>query len=261
MPPGRAQTPWWHRLSDAELLEVRLCDLGVRLEGSPVAPHVAQLHAELERAGLRFRPHTWFSTDWFTPHGVPGFAVPFYLAHPRLVQLERRYGDGAEGVGARECRQLLRHEAGHAVDNAYRLHRRASWRQHFGPFGTPYRVRYRARPGDPAFVQHLPDGYAQSHPGEDFAETFAVWLAPRSGWQRRYAGTPALRKLRYVDALMREIAGATPRCRTRERTDSLARLRYPLAEHYRRRRARYVASRAAGRVVSGSGRGASEFYR
>jgi len=261
MSPRFPRTPWWQDRPDADLLRVRLCDLDLQVEGSPVGPRLAQLYEELERAGLRFRPHTWFSTDWFTPHGVPGFAVPFYLAHPRLAALERRYGEGAEGVDRRECLQLLRHEAGHAIDNAYHLHRRADWRQHFGAFSTPYRVRYRARLGDSAFVRHLAGGYAQSHPGEDFAETFAVWLAPRSGWRRRYAGKPALRKLLYVDAVTTEIAQRPARCRAREHTDSLAKLRYPLVEHYRRRRARYAASRAAGRARAGGKRGASEFYR
>lgn len=262
MPP-LLPVPRWYALSDAELLESRLCDLDLHLEESPLAPRLARLHAELARAGLRFRPHTWLSTDWFTPHGVPGFAIPFYLAHPRLTRLERRYGEGAEGVNQRECLQLLRHETGHAIDNAYHLHRRASWREHFGPFSAPYRLRYRARPGDLAFVQHLAGCYAQSHPGEDFAETFAVWLTPRSGWRRRYAGKPALRKLRYVEAIMAEISSRPQPCRTREHTDSLAKLRYTLAEHYRRRHARYATSRAAGRTGSNPSakRGAPEFYR
>ncbi len=267
MSPRRPAAPWWHILSDEALLGVRLCDLGLRIEASPLAPRVARLHDELARAGLRARPHVWFSTDWFTPHGVAGFAVPFYLAHPRLLRLERRFGQEVEGTSERDCLKLLRHEAGHAVDNAYQLHRRASWREHFGPFGTPYRVRYRARPRDPAYVTHLEGWYAQSHPGEDFAETFAVWLTPHSGWRRRYAATPALRKLLYVNALMHEVGPQTRCCRLREHTDSLAKLRYTLADHYRRRRARYTAARAGGRGTTrlpGGGRGRGEtreFYR
>ena len=52
---------------------------------------------------------------------------------------------------------------------------------------------------------NLANWYAQSHPIEDFAETFAVWLRPGSRWRSRYADWPALRKLEYVDALMQEV--------------------------------------------------------
>ena len=54
---------------------------------------------------------------------------------------------------------------------------------------------------------HLDDWYAQSHPDEDFAETFAVWLTPELDWRKRYAGWKALQKLEYVDELMRSLAG------------------------------------------------------
>ena len=228
----------------SSLLDQRLCDLGLRIEASPLREDLDRLGDELGRAGLRFRPDVWFSTDWFTPHGVPGFAIPFYLAERRFASLERRMGGEVEG-GSRAARlRLLRHETGHAVDNAYRLHRRASWREHFGPFSRPYRVSYRARPRHPDFVVNLPGWYAQSHPGEDFAETFAVWLDPDSQWRARYAGTQALHKLEYVDALMREVGPRARLCRTRERTDSLPKLRYTLREHYRRRRVRYAVAHA-----------------
>lgn len=244
----------WSRLDDESLLEVRLCDLGLRIETSPLAADVARLGHELAAAGLRLRPDIWLSTDWFTPHGVPGFAVPFYLAHPRLARLERAMEGEVEGATAAERMRLLRHETGHAVDNAYRLHRKASWRRHFGAFGRPYRLGYTARPGHPDYVVNLEDWYAQSHPGEDFAETFAVWLRPGSGW-RKNAERGALAKLEYVDRLMAEVGGEPRRCRARERTDSLPKLRYTLREHYRRRRVRYAVAHARGR------RHLQEYYR
>lgn len=250
-----AADPPWARASDEALLDLRLCDLGLRIETSPLVADLAQLDDDLSRAGLRFRPHVWLSTDWFTPHGVPGFAIPFFLAHPRLARLERAMGGDAEGVARTERMRLLRHETGHAIDNAYRLHRRASWRRAFGAFGRPYRVAYTARPHDPDYVVNLAGWYAQSHPGEDFAETFAEWLRPRSGWRRRYAGGGALDKLHYVDVLMGEIADQPRRCRSRERTDSLPQLRYTLREHYRRRRVRYAVAHARG------ARHRQEYYR
>jgi hypothetical protein len=94
---------------------------------------VAQLHTELASAGLAFRPHVWISSEWFSPDGVAGLAVPFFLAHPRLTALERRQMSYVEGGGPEECMRLLRHEAGHAIDTAYA----AASRIHFD--GMQYR--------------------------------------------------------------------------------------------------------------------------
>jgi hypothetical protein len=235
----RTRQPWWAALPDSELLELRIARLGLRIEHGALAARVARLEAELERAGLCFRPAVWLSTDWFSPHGVPGFAVPFYLAHPRLVRLEREQMLEAEGAHQGWCMKLMRHETGHALDTAYRLHRSRSWREHFGPASTPYRRSYVPRPASRDYVHHLDDYYAQSHPIEDFAETFAVWLRSRGRWRSQYRGWPALRKLEYVDGLMREVAGRPALVRSRERTDSLPTLRMTLRDYYRRKRAIY----------------------
>jgi hypothetical protein len=234
-----ARRPRWAGLGDEKLLDLRLCELGLAIPGSPLEELVAQLGEELERAGLGFRPSVWLSTDWFSPHGVPGFAIPFFLAHPRLKRLERSQMLECEGGNRGWCQKLLRHETGHAIDTAYRLHWRKSWRQRFGSASVPYRSTYVPRPGSRRYVHNLDDWYAQSHPIEDFAETFAVWLRSRGRWRTRYAGWPALRKLQYVDALMREI-GETPQpVRSRERPDSLSRVRLTLREYYRRKKAHY----------------------
>ena len=93
----------------------------------------------------------------------------------------------------------LRHEAGHAFNYAYALYRTPEWRDLFGPFRRPYRDDYRPVPFSRRFVRHIAGWYAQKHPDEDFAETFAVWLTPRSQWRKRYqrlgrAGEAALRR-------------------------------------------------------------------
>jgi hypothetical protein len=112
-----------------------------------------------------------------------------------------------EGASHRACMRLLRHETGHAIDWAYRLHRRKAWREVFGKASSPYYDSYVPRRRSRAYVHNLENWYAQSHPIEDFAETFAVWLRPRSAWRKTYAGwRRALRKLEFVDALMAEVA-------------------------------------------------------
>lgn len=235
----RREVKWWEELPVEELLDVRLCDLDLRIEGTALEERIRALHDELERAGLRFRPYVWLSTDWFTPAGATGFAIPFFLAHPRLVRLEHRQMYEVEGGNRSWCMKLLRHETGHAIDHAHRLHRRKRWRETFGPVSRPYRFSYAAKPFSKRFVHNLDYWYAQSHPLEDFAETFAVWLRPRSSWRKAYAGWPALAKLQYVDELMAEIADGRAPVRTRERIDSLPRLRTTLREYYRQKKARY----------------------
>jgi hypothetical protein len=135
---------------------------------------------------------------------------------------------------------ILRHEAGHVLQHSYQLQRRRRWQQLFGPSSKRYPRYYRPNPASRHFVQHLRLWYAQSHPDEDFAETFAVWLRPRSNWRTRYAGWPALKKLEYVDELMAEIATQRPLLTGRERVDPLSQLTETLAEHYRKKQALYA---------------------
>jgi len=233
----------WTSLGDERLLDLRFRDLDVRVEGSPIEPLVRQVGAELGERGLRFRPHVWVSTEWFSPDGVPGIAIPFYLVHPRLLRLERAMMIEAEGSSREECLQILRHEAGHAVQHAWRLQRRDGWRRTFGDPSRPYPTIYRPNPASQRHVQHLRQYYAQAHPHEDFAETFAVWLEPRSQWRRRYADWPALRKLEYVDELMRELRGTTPPVRTRRQVEPLSQIRQTLREHYAAKQAHQASDR------------------
>ncbi|MAF64459.1 MAG: hypothetical protein CMJ84_02205 [Planctomycetes bacterium] len=234
----RPRAPWWARLADEELLELKLCDLELEIDGA-LAQRVSQLHEELRQAGLRFRPYVWLSTDWFTPDGATGFAVPFYLAHRRLARLERAQMLEVEGGTHENCMRLLRHEAGHAIDNAYRLHWRKAWRETFGRFSDPYRNTYTPRPDSRWHVLNLDFWYSQSHPAEDYAETFAVWLDPQSRWRERYADWPALEKLQGLEGMMGEIASLPARVRSRKRTDTLRGLRQTLGEHYAEKKGAY----------------------
>lgn len=257
----------WENASTQELLDWRLCDLDIELSGSWLEAPIGKLHQELAARALRVRPHCWLSEEWFSPAGVPGIAIPFYLVHPRLRRLERSQILEVEGATRAECLRLLRHEAGHALQHAFNLHRRKKWREHFGSSAEPYPDYYRPNPGSRRYVVHLPYWYAQSHPDEDFAETFAVWLAPGSTWKSDYKGWRALKKLRYVDELMRELAGQRPPIKSRARPDPIHRIQTTLREHYEAKHARYqvVAARPSDqdllrlftRPTNGSPRGPS----
>ena len=240
MPRSRSNPrPAWTRLSDEQLLRTRFCDLDLSIERSRLKGCLSRLHRELESRGVKFKPHAWLSEEWFSPDGTPGIAIPFYLAHPRLERLERRIMREVEGGNTRWLMRILRHEAGHAIDTAYRLRRRKCWREVFGRASTPYPDRYRARPGSRRYVQHLGGWYAQAHPAEDFAETFAVWLKPNSNWRRSYAEWPALHKLRLVESLLAEVRDCAAPVRNRARIEPIEHNKRTLAQHYRLKLARY----------------------
>lgn len=237
---SRKREPAWASYTDADLLALRFKDLKLSISGTWLEERLDALHAELDARGIRVRAHAWLSTEWFSPHDTPGIAIPFYLAHPRLARLERKMVLEVEGGTQRECMRILRHEAGHVVQRAYALHRRAVWRKIFGSASKRYPDFYRPNPTSKNYVQHLRRWYAQCHPDEDFAETFAVWLTPRSGWRKHYAEWPgALKKLEYVDELMSELAGVRPPPKPRTKMEPLSALTTTLQEHYEEKRARF----------------------
>lgn len=229
----------WAELPREALLDLRIRDLGVKLAGTWLEECVDELYGELAERGLTLRPHCWLSSEWFSPAGIPGIGIPFYLAHPRLMRLERSMMLEVEGGTRADCLRILRHETGHAMQHAFALNRRKRWRELFGPSSTKYPDSYRPNPASRNYVQHLRLYYAQAHPDEDFAETFAVWLGPRATWQRRYEGWRALEKLEYVDQLMNEIGGQRPLHHSRTRIEPVSEISTTLREHYDNKRAHY----------------------
>jgi hypothetical protein len=246
MAPPRAQklVNSWETIR-YELLNTRLCDLGLRVESSQVEPFIRRLYHELDRKNLRFRPHVYLTDGWGCPNEVPIIGMPFYLVNKYLARIEE------EQTGEVEDDQMvmmfLRHESGHAINYAYRLWEFDGWTEIFGPFSKPYRDQFSPQPFSRQFVRHLAHHlhgrtYAQKHPDEDFAETFAVWLTPRSAWRRKYRSWPALKKLKFVDQLMGMISGEPPKVTDGEPVEPIEDLDLLLAEHYGQRAERYRAA-------------------
>lgn len=228
-----------------ELLNTRICDLGLAIEGSPLEPFTARLLKELRAKGIAFHPSFYLTDSWGCPDRVPVIGIPFYLADPRLAQIEE------EQTGEIEDDQmilmLLRHEAGHAVNYAYRLWEEPEWVERFGRFSSPYQESFQPNPASRRFVRHVYASqygrtYAQKHPDEDFAETFAVWLTPRSAWRRRYRYWPALEKLLYVDRVMRRIRKREPLQAGGRLVSPVEQLTMLLAEYYGQQAERYRAA-------------------
>ena len=236
--PRQTISDQWPDFGDEQLLDIRLADLPLRIEGT-LADRIGLLRSELEARSLRLPIHFYLADEWFTPDGATSIAIPFYLAHPRLEKLEEAQMFEVEGGEHEWAMRILRHEAGHVIDNAFRLRLKRQRREIFGNPSTPYPEFYTPRPHSKSFVLHLDSWYAQSHPDEDFAETFAVWLTPNSEWRTRYAGWPALKKLEYMDSLMKSLRGIDPRVHSPVEIDPLPHLRKTLRQHYRTKRKHY----------------------
>ncbi len=222
----------WEKLSDNELLELKFSDLGLKIQGSRVESVVERLYKELRKKGLPFEPHVWVSEDWFSVDGIPGIAIPFFVVNERLARLQKKLLFDAEGFAERECIKLLRHETGHAIDNAYRLRKSRKRQKLFGLSSTPYPEEYAPRAYSRKYVVHLNSWYAQAHPDEDWAETFAVWLNPHSNWRKRYARWPAVNKLKLVDEIMGEISNQRPSVNKKAEPGSIKRSRRKLKTYY-----------------------------
>jgi hypothetical protein len=232
----------WEDFPDNDLLKMRICDLHVRIHGSELEERIQQLYHELEGRGLPFRPDCYLGDEWFSPEGSPVIAIPFYLAHPRLKQLELHQMLEVEGGTSEWCMQILRHECGHAYDHAYQFSSTEAWVDMFGNREVEYEPEtYRPRPYSKSFVRHLPNWYAQAHPDEDFAETFAVWLAlPVEVWRSQYRGWKALKKLESVDAMMEDARSHSPVVVNGRRLWDASRSRRTLEKYYAAKRKLYA---------------------
>lgn len=209
--------------------------LGLQIAGTRLEPVLRELEGELERAGIRLRPHFYLSTEWGVPFDTISIAIPFYLARPELTAIHGEYAGHVEGTSPADILRYLRHEMGHVINYAYRLYEQPEWVQHFGSITQPYEEEYRPAPFSRRFVRHLPGWYAQKHPDEDWAETFAVWLTPGLDWRAEYADRrEALAKLAYCDRTMQDLKGREPLVTTTELDEDVGELNASLQEYYGR---------------------------
>ncbi|MEY2427278.1 MAG: hypothetical protein QOJ40_163 [Verrucomicrobiota bacterium] len=227
----------WINLSDDELLEKKISQLGLKLDDTELRPLIQQLHEELSQKGLVFHPPCHVGDEWFVPVGIPAIFIPFFLVHERLRKLERKMMLEVEGETPEWFMRLMRHETAHTYAYAYQLYRKKKWQRTFGLTSTEETPQfYRPRPYSRSYVVHLDDWYAQSHPDEDFAETFAVWLTPQLDWRNRYKGWKALQKLEYMDELMTSLAGQPPTHTPAYRVADYDCLNIKLKTYYARKR-------------------------
>lgn len=215
-----------------EILNTRISDFNLRIGNTLLKKYIDRLYRELNQKGIRFKPKCYLSNEWGCTDGVPTIGIPFYLSDEDIAAIEEEITGDLEDES--EIMYLLRHETGHAINYAYRLYRDKEWRKIFGPISKPYREKYRKYRPSRRYVR-TKDMNAQKHPDEDFAETFAVWLTPKSNWQKKYRKWGAYKKLLYIDKTMKKMAKKRPIVKGDEFDRPVEELDYTLLKYYQRR--------------------------
>lgn len=213
------------------LLSTPLNRLNLQITGSSLEKHIIVIYNELKAKGIQFMPECYLSDEWGCPHLTPVIGIPFYLVDEVLKEFEKKYTN-IEAETDEEILMYLRHEAGHALNYAYEVYKLSEWETIFGPFSFPYIDIYHNIPNHPSFVTYLPNWYAQKHPDEDFAETFAVWLDTSSNWRQKYSGTRALEKLLYVDRICSTTFTTQPHITSGYRDNPINELTLTLSQWY-----------------------------
>lgn len=201
-------------LISSHRLKSDFSDYRLRWQNVPkINSSVLQVKHEVRKKGLKyFWPAIFVGSEWYSPEDLNSVAIPFYLLDPQLLELEKKVMGEAEGENINSFLKLLRHEVGHAFEHAYGLSKLPQWQMIFGDPNTKYNPHsYTYQAYSRKFARNLSGCYGQVHPSEDFAESFAVWLTPRSNWRKKYCASPViLSKLKYIDSLVASLKNRRP---------------------------------------------------
>jgi hypothetical protein len=233
---------------ESNLFGTPIRDLKLSIEGTRLAPLLEQFLQELKAKNIhRLAPKFHLSSEWGVPFGTVVIGIPFYLARPELTDLHGEEVGHIEGFNEADILRYLRHEMGHVVNYGYKLYDEEEWVKLFGSITQPYLEDYRPQPFSRRFVRHLPGWYAQKHPDEDWAETFAVWMTPDHDWRKEYAPWPtALAKLEYCERTMARLAEHDPPVTATELDEDVGELAYSLREYYKNQPAENEPPASAG---------------
>jgi hypothetical protein len=220
---------------EANLGSTPIRDLKLTIEGTRLEPVVSEFGRELESVGIRrLRPRFYLSTEWGVAFNTVAIGIPFYLARPDLTALHVERHGHIEGFGPIDILRYLRHEMGHVVCYGYKLYDEPEWVNLFGSITQPYVEEYRPAPFSRRYVRHLPGWYAQKHPDEDWAETFAVWMTPGLDWRTEYGDRPAaLAKLTYCDRTLVRLRDIDPLVTASDLDEDVGQIAISADEFYR----------------------------
>ena len=189
-----------------KLIKERVSELSISEEVSPFFEIISYLPQYLGNLGFKYlNPKCYPGDEWFCGEGLSSISIPFTLYDPQLIRLEKKFVGSCEGSTKRQFTKLLFHEVGHAFDHSYQLSELSCWRNVFGSPSTKYDPdNYKIKPYSKSFARNLPDHYGQSHPTEDFAETFATIAFHGDNWRCHYPEESVVTsKLQYVEMLIK----------------------------------------------------------
>ena len=200
--------------SKTELLSTPVCDLGLRLPGTPLRSYVERALAETRECGVAIEPFFYLSDGYGCVQGTGNIGLGFWDA----TDLLRDVHHDARGYTRDEMDLvlLLKHEIGHAFCYSHKLFQLPQFREVFGIRGNffatyPDHDRYLYDPYSLDHVNPDNDHYAQKHPDDDFAETFATYVDRTQAWRERYGNrSGALRKIGFVAELIDRYGTESP---------------------------------------------------
>ena len=106
-----------------EILNKRICDFDLRIEGGPLENVIERFRRELAERGItKLQPAFYLSDEWGVSDGTVAIAIPFYLADERLRRVQQARSGVVEGKDDEDILRYLRHEMGHVVNYAYQLY-------------------------------------------------------------------------------------------------------------------------------------------
>lgn len=236
------QKTQWVTAESNKLLKLKINELQGLTPTPMLKKALKEVQEEVKKAFPLFNFSFYISDEWFCADSSTSIAIPFYLFCPELFKLEKKVMGETFEKNTSLLKKIIRHEIGHAIDNAYKLRKNSKRLEIFGNPKDLYPDHYARKAFSKKYVKNLPENYAQAHPDEDFAETFAVWLDPNSHWKTKYKKQACYQKLLFMDKELKRIKKIAPLFKSQKKYDEYKTISKTLASFYKKKVTTYKKS-------------------
>ena len=90
-------TPDISALGDDELLQMRICDLKLKIAGTELESRIEKFYAELAAKDIAVKPLCYLGDEWFCPEGSRNHRDPVLSCSSTLKEARRKHDDGSRG--------------------------------------------------------------------------------------------------------------------------------------------------------------------
>lgn len=195
-----------------EFLLTPISYIPLQIKNSPLERLIKEILQEIRRKNLLMTPEFYLSDEFGCVQNTATIGIPFYLAHPDLQELDRLVGSQKGQILTEgHIKSILRHECGHAFFYTYEVYKKNKALKIFGDFDSRSISLQNIVPDSDDYVDYLARcgtasaGYSQTHPEEDFADTFGACVDPN--FKKTSVQGMAVKKLDYAKDLMQKYAG------------------------------------------------------